>query len=114
MTVKSSYRSYETQVSVYSGYVAGKGEAAADSTSARPGFSEHQTGLALDIGDANAGTACDFNAASKTPRPHSGLRLMAAEFGFLVQVPARGRKLSPAISPNHGICAMSARQLPWT
>lgn len=85
MTVKSSYRSYETQVSVYSGYVAGKGEAAADSTSARPGFSEHQTGLALDIGDANAGTDCDFNSCFENAAAAQWVAAHGSEFGFLVR-----------------------------
>lgn len=85
ITVKSSYRSYETQVSVYNGYVAGKGEAAADSTSARPGFSEHQTGLALDIGDADAGTACDFNSCFEDAAAAQWVAAHGSEFGFLVR-----------------------------
>ncbi|WP_239437145.1 M15 family metallopeptidase [Arthrobacter alpinus] len=85
ITVKSSYRSYETQVSVYNGYVAGKGEAAADSTSARPGFSEHQSGLALDIGDADAGTACDFNSCFEDAPAAQWVATHGSEFGFLVR-----------------------------
>jgi D-alanyl-D-alanine carboxypeptidase len=85
ITVKSSYRSYETQVSVYNGYVAGKGEAAADSTSARPGFSEHQTGLALDIGDADAGTACDFNSCFEDAAAAQWVAAHGSDFGFLVR-----------------------------
>lgn len=45
----SAYRSYATQKSLYARYVSQDGVAAADRYSARPGFSEHQTGLALDI-----------------------------------------------------------------
>lgn len=47
--LSSGYRSYNTQNSVYNGYVASDGQAAADTYSARPGHSEHQTGLAFDI-----------------------------------------------------------------
>ena len=45
----SGYRSYELQTSLYNRYVAKDGQAAADTYSARPGHSEHQTGLAADV-----------------------------------------------------------------
>ena len=45
----SGFRSYETQTGLYNRYVAQDGQAAADTYSARPGHSEHQTGLALDV-----------------------------------------------------------------
>lgn len=51
----SGYRSYYTQVSVYNNEVAGNGQAVADSQSARPGHSEHQTGLAIDVGGGGCG-----------------------------------------------------------
>lgn len=85
ITVKSSYRSFDTQVSVYNGYVANKGEAAADSTSARPGYSEHQTGLAIDIGDANADTACDFNSCFADTAAGQWVAAHGAEHGFTVR-----------------------------
>lgn len=46
---RSGYRSYSTQVSLYSSYVANHGQEAADTFSAKPGQSEHQTGLSMDI-----------------------------------------------------------------
>jgi len=49
MQAQSAYRSYSTQVDVYNGWVSSLGQAGADLTSARPGHSEHQTGLAIDI-----------------------------------------------------------------
>ena len=45
----SGFRSYELQTSLYNRYVARDGQAAADRYSARPGHSEHQTGLAFDL-----------------------------------------------------------------
>lgn len=46
----SGYRSYDTQVGTYASWVESDGSAAiADTHSARPGYSEHQTGLAIDI-----------------------------------------------------------------
>lgn len=46
---KSAYRSYSVQENLYNSYVAKDGVSAADTYSARPGYSEHQTGLALDV-----------------------------------------------------------------
>lgn len=47
----SGYRSYEYQTSLYDRYVAKDGKGEADRYSARPGHSEHQSGLAFDIGE---------------------------------------------------------------
>lgn len=47
--LSSGYRSYATQTTVYNNYVAQRGRAEADLISARPGFSEHQTGFAADV-----------------------------------------------------------------
>jgi len=51
ITIKnaSAYRSYDYQVSLYDGYVKRDGKIKADIYSARPGYSEHQTGLCTDI-----------------------------------------------------------------
>lgn len=85
ISVKSSYRSYAKQLEVYHGYVADKGVAAADSTSARAGFSEHQTGLALDVGDADAGTGCDLSSCFATTPAGLWVAAHAAEHGFVVR-----------------------------
>lgn len=47
--ISSGFRSYYTQDSLYQRYCASDGQAAADRYSARPGHSEHQTGLAIDL-----------------------------------------------------------------
>ncbi len=49
LRIVSGFRSYSTQASIYKNYVARDGKAAADRYSARPGHSEHQTGLAFDV-----------------------------------------------------------------
>lgn len=51
----SAFRSYDYQVTLYNNYVSKDGKEAADTYSARPGFSEHQTGLATDINQINSG-----------------------------------------------------------
>lgn len=47
--ISSAYRSYEYQSGLYKRYADRDGKAAADRYSARPGHSEHQTGLAFDL-----------------------------------------------------------------
>ena len=53
LVIKSGYRSYATQKSTYNYYVSRDGVAKADTYSARPGHSEHQTGLAMDLNTIN-------------------------------------------------------------
>jgi len=60
LLVSSTYRSYEYQTQVYNRNVKEMGQAAADRESARPGHSQHQTGLVVDFGsidDSFAATA---------------------------------------------------------
>lgn len=47
--IASGYRSYDTQDELYNSYVKLDGKKKADTYSARPGYSEHQTGLAMDL-----------------------------------------------------------------
>lgn len=49
IAIASGYRSYSTQVQTYSDQVATYGQSQGDALSARPGHSEHQTGLAADV-----------------------------------------------------------------
>ena len=49
LKVASGYRSFADQRYIYNGYVAANGQEAADRFSARPGHSEHQSGLAFDV-----------------------------------------------------------------
>ena len=49
IVVTTAYRNYGFQSTLYNNYVAKDGQAAADTYSARPGYSEHQTGLSADV-----------------------------------------------------------------
>lgn len=53
LKIVSGFRSYAYQNQLYNSYVARDGKAAADTYSARAGYSEHQTGLAMDINNAS-------------------------------------------------------------
>lgn len=86
MQLQSASRSYGVQVKVYNGYVASAGQDGADAQSARPGYSEHQSGLAADI--SALPLKCALAACfGQTPQ---GLWLAANayRFGFLLRYPA--------------------------
>ncbi|WP_254678626.1 D-alanyl-D-alanine carboxypeptidase family protein [Arthrobacter sp. 24S4-2] len=85
MTLASGYRSYATQVATYNSYVASRGQAEADTASARPGFSEHQTGWAFDIGDG--GGACGFQPCFAEQPAAVWAKANANRFGFVVRYP---------------------------
>lgn len=87
LTVLSGYRSYGRQQQVYAGWVSHHGSAeAADRISARPGHSEHQTGLAVDLGDA-ATPDCDLDACFGTTPAGRWVAAHAHEHGFVVRYP---------------------------
>lgn len=75
----SGFRSYSRQQTLYNNYVARDGQALADTYSARPGHSEHQTGLAFDVGKL------DDNYGS-TP---AGIWLKESchKYGFIIRYP---------------------------
>ena len=79
----SAFRSYSNQQSTYEGRVAVGGVEAADRESARAGFSEHQSGLAVDIVPCNrsCGTLDDVAASSQG----AWVRDHAWEYGFITR-----------------------------
>ena len=85
MQSQSAYRSYASQQSVYAGWVEQLGAADADLTSARPGFSEHQTGLAIDVSPLPATCVLD-QCFAQTPQGE-WLAEHAWEYGFIVRYP---------------------------
>jgi D-alanyl-D-alanine carboxypeptidase len=85
MQSQSAYRSYSSQASVYEGWVSQLGRSAADLTSARPGFSEHQTGLAIDISAKPA--KCSLDQCFASTRQGKWLAKNAWEYGFVLRYP---------------------------
>ena len=81
----SSYRSASYQASLYNNYVAMYGTATADTISARPGYSDHQTGLAADIGDHDQATV--FTQAMENTVEGQWLYAHAHEYGFILRYP---------------------------
>lgn len=81
--LRSSFRSYDNQAMLYQNYVAKDGKAAADTYSAEPGHSEHQTGLAYDVGSVVS--ANDFRVSFGTTPEGEWLKHHAHEFGFIIR-----------------------------
>jgi D-alanyl-D-alanine carboxypeptidase len=79
----SGYRSYATQVSVYNGYVSSSSQQSADTYSARPGHSEHQTGLAADLGVANG--VCQLDQCFGDTTEGKWLAANAYKYGFIIR-----------------------------
>ena len=74
----SGFSSYDTQVGLYQNYVNQDGQEAADRYSARPGYSEHQTGLTFDLIDTSGNLVTE-------PGPSKWLLKNAAKYGFVVR-----------------------------
>ncbi|MCH5198582.1 MAG: D-alanyl-D-alanine carboxypeptidase family protein [Oscillospiraceae bacterium] len=73
----SGYRSYQTQANLYNRYVARDGKIKADTYSARPGHSEHQSGLALDVNSVAGSFA--------NTREGRWLAANAHKYGFIIR-----------------------------
>lgn len=79
----SAYRSYALQKQYYESYVASYGQAEADRFSARPGTSEHQTGLAADISGADR--VCYLEICFSEQPAGKWLAKNAHEYGFIIR-----------------------------
>ena len=77
--ISSGFRSYEDQDRIYNNYASYDGYEAADTYSARPGFSEHQTGLAFDLNTID-------NSFAYTPEGE-WVKNNAHKFGFIIRYP---------------------------
>jgi len=80
----SAYRSYSDQVATYNNWVQVNGStASADTVSARPGYSEHQTGLAADLDTGSCVLECFGTTAQ-----YAWLKQNAANYGFIERYPS--------------------------
>jgi len=82
LAIVSGYRSYSKQSAIYSRKKAKNGQAEADKVSARPGTSEHQLGLAMDL--AKKGSSQLNNAFGKT-KEGQWVAANAHHYGFIVR-----------------------------
>lgn len=86
LQISTAYRGYVYQKTLYDGYVASVGQAAADQESARPGYSEHQTGWAVDI--RSQSNTCSLEACFGTAPEGKWLAANAYRYGFILRYPA--------------------------
>jgi D-alanyl-D-alanine carboxypeptidase len=86
LMLSSGYRSYTYQVNLYNGYVATQGQATADTQSARPGYSEHQTGLAADVEPTSK--HCEVEECFGDTPEGKWVAANAYKYGFIVRYPS--------------------------
>ena len=84
LTILSGYRSYATQEQTYNNFVARDGEERANQYSAKPGHSEHQTGLAVDLDDASG---CALYTCFADTAAGQWLAANAWQYGFVLRYP---------------------------
>jgi D-alanyl-D-alanine carboxypeptidase len=83
LMLASGYRSYSNQTSTYAGFVRNDGVLKADTYSARPGHSEHQTGLAADIEPTNK--KCELEQCFETTTEGQWLAANSYKYGFIIR-----------------------------
>jgi D-alanyl-D-alanine carboxypeptidase len=85
LALASTYRSYSSQVAVHDKDVAALGLAAGERLAARPGYSEHQTGLAADVSAVNQG--CVIQVCFAKTKAGKWLAANSWQFGFILRYP---------------------------
>jgi D-alanyl-D-alanine carboxypeptidase len=85
LQLASGYRSYQEQVVVYHNEVKNYGQAQADRESARPGHSEHQTGLSADVEPVSR--QCEVAQCFGATPEGKWLAKNAYQYGFVIRYP---------------------------
>jgi D-alanyl-D-alanine carboxypeptidase len=83
LMLASGFRSYQQQVAVYNAEVRRNGQQAADRVSARPGHSEHQTGLAFDVEPASR--QCEIEVCFGELPEGKWVAANAYKYGFVLR-----------------------------
>lgn len=89
LLLASGYRSYSLQVAVYNNFVKTQGQAIADTQSARPGHSEHQTGLAVDLGSTSR--KCEIEDCFADMPEGKWLEKNSYKYGFILRYYPNGQ-----------------------
>ena len=83
LIVNSSYRSYAEQKDIYDSYIIKYGQKKTDEMAAKPGYSEHQSGLVIDVFEINNQKTSTF----KNSPAYEWLKNNAYNFGFIERYP---------------------------
>ncbi len=82
IVIVSAYRDYDYQKKLFEGYVHDKGVKYALKCSAKPGHSEHQTGLSIDVMGSNN----DYNLFAES-KEFEWMKNNAYKYGFILRYP---------------------------
>lgn len=85
LTLISSYRSYQDQEKIFTEYTKKDGQAKAETYSARPGHSEHQSGLAVDIGLPSGN--CNLMICMAETKEGRWLASNSHIYGYIIRYP---------------------------
>lgn len=80
--IRSPYRSYNTQENLYNNYIKTNSKEYADKIAARAGFSEHQTGLAIDLTTPQA-----YLSKFENTKEFLWMKKNAYKYGFILRYP---------------------------
>jgi D-alanyl-D-alanine carboxypeptidase len=92
LLLNSGYRSYDTQKIVHARQVARLGLKAGEALAARPGYSEHQTGLAVDV--SASGQGCVIQVCFAKTKAGKWLAANAWQYGFILRYPEGQTKIT--------------------
>jgi D-alanyl-D-alanine carboxypeptidase len=84
LCINSGYRSFSSQTLIHDAKVALLGKTGGEKLAARPGYSEHQTGLAMDVSTTQLGCRIGSFGASKASK---WIAANAWQYGFVVRYP---------------------------
>lgn len=87
LVINSAYRSYSDQEELVNKYLNSYGQTYVDKYVAKPGFSEHQTGLAFDIGSRNSRVFADS-------KEYAWIKDNAHKYGFIYRFDSRYEKIT--------------------
>lgn len=85
LIIQSGYRSYAEQKTIHVRQVERYGLKAGEALAARPGYSEHQTGWAVDV--SARGQGCQIRVCFGQTKAGSWLAKNAYKYGFIIRYP---------------------------
>lgn len=88
LCINSGYRSYVSQKAIHAARVSALGKTAGEKLAARPGHSEHQTGLAIDI--STTALSCRIGSFGSS-KASNWIAANAWQYGFVVRYPSNSK-----------------------
>jgi len=92
LVIQSAYRSYTEQDTIHARQVSRYGLKAGEALAARPGYSEHQTGLAMDVSARSQG--CQIRVCFGGTKAGTWLAANAYKYGWIIRYPSFATKIT--------------------